>query len=715
MDKLYIDFISHKLSIASWQVEHCASLIDEGATIPFISRYRKERTGGLDETQVAEIKHYFLKFEELEKRKKSIISSIKEQDKWDETLEKQIEGCVDLQELEDIYLPYKPKRKTRASVAKEKGLEPLAKQIFYCDTLNPENAASSFLNDTVKSTQEALEGARDIIAEWVSENIPVKNALRTRYLRYGKISSKVAKGVDSESDEAVKYKNYFNFSEDLSKAPSHRILAMLRAASEGIISVKVDIDSEKAIDMIYDNVIRSKRNPSKEVALQIDYAVEDSYKRLLHPSIENETLKAAKEKADIESIRVFGENLRQLLMAPPLGQKRVLAIDPGFRTGCKVVCLDAQGALLHNDTIYPHPPQNERTVAMKKISNMVESYKIEVIAIGNGTAGRESDAFIKKLALPEGIKVYSVSEDGASVYSASPIAREEFPQYDVTVRGAVSIGRRIMDPLAELVKIDPKSIGVGQYQHDVDQTLLKENLDNVVESCVNSVGVNLNTASKALLSYVSGIGPSIAQNIVDYRTSNGPFSSRGELKNVKRLGDKAYEQCAGFLRIPNALNPLDNSAVHPERYELVKKIASDIKVTVNELINDSSKRSQIDLNKYVCGDVGIPTLKDIMEELSKPGRDPRASIKILEFSDEVRTIEDLKEGMELPGIITNITNFGAFVDFGIKQNGLIHISHLCDKYVSNPSEVVKIHQHVKVRVLDVDIKRSRIALALVHP
>lgn len=715
MDKLYIDFISHKLSIASWQVEHCASLIDEGATIPFISRYRKERTGGLDETQVAEIKHYFLKFEELEKRKKSIISSIKEQDKWDETLEKQIEGCVDLQELEDIYLPYKPKRKTRASVAKEKGLEPLAKQIFYCDTLNPENAASSFLNDTVKSTQEALEGARDIIAEWVSENIPVKNALRTRYLRYGKISSKVAKGVDSESDEAVKYKNYFNFSEDLSKAPSHRILAMLRAASEGIISVKVDIDSEKAIDMIYDNVMRSKRNPSKEVALQIDYAVEDSYKRLLHPSIENETLKAAKEKADIESIRVFGENLRQLLMAPPLGQKRVLAIDPGFRTGCKVVCLDAQGALLHNDTIYPHPPQNERTVAMKKISNMVESYKIEVIAIGNGTAGRESDAFIKKLALPEGIKVYSVSEDGASVYSASPIAREEFPQYDVTVRGAVSIGRRIMDPLAELVKIDPKSIGVGQYQHDVDQTLLKENLDNVVESCVNSVGVNLNTASKALLSYVSGIGPSIAQNIVDYRTSNGPFSSRGELKNVKRLGDKAYEQCAGFLRIPNALNPLDNSAVHPERYELVKKIASDIKVTVNELINDSSKRSQIDLNKYVCGDVGIPTLKDIMEELSKPGRDPRASIKILEFSDEVRTIEDLKEGMELPGIITNITNFGAFVDFGIKQNGLIHISHLCDKYVSNPSEVVKIHQHVKVRVLDVDIKRSRIALALVHP
>jgi protein Tex len=715
MDKLYIDFISHKLSIASWQVEHCASLIDEGATIPFISRYRKERTGGLDETQVAEIKHYFLKFEELEKRKKSIISSIKEQDKWDETLEKQMEGCVDLQELEDIYLPYKPKRKTRASVAKEKGLEPLAKQIFYCDTLNPENAASSFLNDTVKSTQEALEGARDIIAEWVSENIPVKNALRTRYLRYGKISSKVAKGVDSESDEAVKYKNYFNFSEDLSKAPSHRILAMLRAASEGIISVKVDIDSEKAIDMIYDNVMRSKRNPSKEVALQIDYAVEDSYKRLLHPSIENETLKAAKEKADIESIRVFGENLRQLLMAPPLGQKRVLAIDPGFRTGCKVVCLDAQGALLHNDTIYPHPPQNERTVAMKKISNMVESYKIEVIAIGNGTAGRESDAFIKKLALPEGIKVYSVSEDGASVYSASPIAREEFPQYDVTVRGAVSIGRRIMDPLAELVKIDPKSIGVGQYQHDVDQTLLKENLDNVVESCVNSVGVNLNTASKALLSYVSGIGPSIAQNIVDYRTSNGPFSSRGELKNVKRLGDKAYEQCAGFLRIPNALNPLDNSAVHPERYELVKKIASDIKVTVNELINDSSKRSQIDLNKYVCGDVGIPTLKDIMEELSKPGRDPRASIKILEFSDEVRTIEDLKEGMELPGIITNITNFGAFVDFGIKQNGLIHISHLCDKYVSNPSEVVKIHQHVKVRVLDVDIKRSRIALALVHP
>lgn len=713
MEKLYIDFISHKLTVAVWQVEHCAALIEEGATIPFISRYRKERTGGLDETQVAEIKHYYLKFEELEKRKKGIISSIKEQDKLTPEIEKQIAECVDSQLLEDIYLPYKPKRKTKASVAKEKGLEPLAEQIFNCRITSPEKTAETFLNESVENSEDALQGARDIMAEWISESISVRNALRKQYSRFGKVSSKLSKGVDEESDEALKYKNYFNFSEDLSKAPSHRVLAILRAAAEGILTVKVDVDSEKSLDTMYETVMHNKMNPSRDVALQIDYAVEDAYKRLLHPSIENETLNGAKERADIESIRVFGENLRQLLMAPPLGQKRVLAIDPGFRTGCKVVCLDAQGALLHNDTIYPHPPQNEKTMAMKKISNMVESYKIEVIAIGNGTAGRETDAFIKKLALPEGIKVYSVSEDGASVYSASPIAREEFPQYDVTVRGAVSIGRRIMDPLAELVKIDPKSIGVGQYQHDVDQTLLKENLDNVVESCVNVVGVNLNTASKALLSYVSGIGPSIAQNIVDYRTANGPFDSRNELKKVKRLGDKAYEQCAGFLRIPGAVNPLDNSAVHPERYELVKKMASDIKVTVSDLIQDAGKRGEIDIKRYVGEDVGLPTLNDIMQELAKPGRDPRSSIKILEFSDEIRTIEDLKEGMELPGIITNITNFGAFVDFGIKQNGLIHVSHLSDKYISNPADVVKIHQHVKVRVLSVDIKRSRIALALI--
>ena len=713
MKPLYIDFISRRLSVSGWQVQHCIDLFEEGATIPFISRYRKERTGGLDEAQVGEVKHYYQKFEELEKRKEGILASIQEQGKLTDELKSEIDKCVETQHLEDLYLPYRPKRKTKASMAKERGLEPLAMDIFNCKVADPAKCAERYVNAEVEDSEAALQGARDIIAEWISESIEVRSALRTQYTKYGKVSAKVARGVDEESDEAQKYKNYFDFSEDISRAPSHRVLAILRGASEGILSVKVEVDSDRSLDRIYSLALKGKRNPSDKVAEQIDIAVEDSYKRLLHPSIENESLKIVKERADIESIKVFGENLRQLLMAPPLGQKRVLAIDPGFRTGCKVVCLDAQGALLHNDVIYPHPPVNERTMAMKKVSNLVEAYKIEVIAIGNGTAGRETEAFIKKLALPEGVRVYSVSEDGASVYSASSVAREEFPEYDVTVRGAVSIGRRIMDPLAELVKIDPKSIGVGQYQHDVDQTLLKENLDNVVESCVNSVGVNLNTASKNLLGYVSGIGPSIAQNIVDYRTQNGPFLSRKDLLKVKRLGDKVYEQCAGFLRIPGATNPLDNSAVHPERYQLVQKMAKDISVTVEDLIKDEQVRSMVDVKKYISEDVGLPTLNDIMAELAKPGRDPRASIKILEFSDEIKSIEDVKVGMELPGIITNITNFGAFVDFGIKQNGLIHVSKLSNKFITNPADVVKIHQHVKVKVIEVDKRRQRIALELI--
>lgn len=712
MKPLYIDFISRRLSVSGWQVQHCIDLFEEGATIPFISRYRKERTGGLDEAQVGEVKHYYQKFEELEKRKEGVLASIQEQGKLTAELKSEIENCVEAQHLEDLYLPYRPKRKTKASMAKDKGLEPLAMDIFNCKVADPAKCAERYVNAEVEDSDAALQGARDIIAEWISESIEVRNALRAQYGKYGKLSAKVARGVDEDSDEAQKYKNYFDFAEDISRAPSHRVLAILRGASEGILSVKVEVDSDRSLDKVYNLALKGKKSPSDKVAEQIDMAVEDSYKRLLHPSIENESLKIVKERADIESIKVFGENLRQLLMAPPLGQKRVLAIDPGFRTGCKVVCLDAQGALLHNDVIYPHPPVNERTMAMKKISNLVEAYKIEVIAIGNGTAGRESEAFIKKLALPEGVRVYSVSEDGASVYSASSVAREEFPEYDVTVRGAVSIGRRIMDPLAELVKIDPKSIGVGQYQHDVDQTLLKENLDNVVESCVNSVGVNLNTASKHLLGYVSGIGPAIAQNIVDYRTQNGPFLSRKDLLKVKRLGDKVYEQCAGFLRIPGATNPLDNSAVHPERYQLVQKMAKDISVTVEDLIKDEQVRGMVDVKKYISEDVGLPTLNDIMAELAKPGRDPRASIKILEFSDEIKSIEDVKVGMELPGIITNITNFGAFVDFGIKQNGLIHVSKLSNKFITNPADVVKIHQHVKVKVIEVDMRRQRIALAL---
>lgn len=710
MNNIYINQICAILNVNQWQVEHCIQLIEEGATIPFISRYRKERTGSLDEVQVAEIKHYFTKFQDLQKRKESVISSIQEQNKLTDDLRSEIENCVELQRLEDIYLPFRPKRRTRASIAKEKGLEPLALKIFNLESRFPAKDALPFVGENVKDTEEALAGARDIISEWISEDISVRVALRGQYQKFARIVSKPHK--DSSASDESKYRNYFEFSGNISNIPAHRVLAILRGEREGELSVKLEVDSDYSLNYMARILFKNSRDISEDCREQLAISIEDSYKRLLHPSIENETIKAAKERADLESIKVFGENLTSLLLAPPAGQKRVLAIDPGFRTGCKVVCLGAQGELLHNDTIYPHPPVNEKINAIKKISNLVESYKIEIIAIGDGTASRETEAFIKKIPMPKGLQIFSVSEDGASVYSASPVAREEFPDYDVTVRGAVSIGRRVMDPLAELVKIDPKSIGVGQYQHDVDQSMLKEMLDNTVVSCVNRVGVNLNTASKHLLSYVSGIGPALAQNIVDYRSDKGPFKSRLELLKVKRLGDKVFEQCAGFLRIPDAQNPLDNTAVHPERYKLVEKMASEIKLSPVSLISDENARKSIDIKKYVSDDIGLPTLNDIMEELSKPGRDPRKLAQVMEFAPDIHTIEDLQLGMILPGIVTNITNFGAFVDIGIKQDGLVHISQLCDRFVSSPSEVVKLQQVVKVKVVEVDLKRGRIQLSM---
>lgn len=710
MNNIYINQICAILNVNKWQVEHCIQLIEEGATIPFISRYRKERTGSLDEVQVAEIKHYFTKFQDLQKRKETVISSIQEQNKLTDDLRSEIENCVELQRLEDIYLPFRPKRRTRASIAKEKGLEPLALKIFNLESRFPAKDALSFVGENVKDTEEALAGARDIISEWISEDISVRVALRGQYQKFARIVSKPHK--DSSASDESKYRNYFEFSGNISNIPAHRVLAILRGEREGELSVKLEVDSDYSLNYMARILFKNSRDISEDCRDQLAMSIEDSYKRLLHPSIENETIKAAKERADLESIKVFGENLTSLLLAPPAGQKRVLAIDPGFRTGCKVVCLGAQGELLHNDTIYPHPPVNEKINAIKKISNLVESYKIEIIAIGDGTASRETEAFIKKIPMPKGLQIFSVSEDGASVYSASPVAREEFPDYDVTVRGAVSIGRRVMDPLAELVKIDPKSIGVGQYQHDVDQSMLKEMLDNTVVSCVNRVGVNLNTASKHLLSYVSGIGPALAQNIVDYRSDKGPFKSRLELLKVKRLGDKVFEQCAGFLRIPDAPNPLDNTAVHPERYKLVEKMASEIKLSPVSLISDENARKSIDIKKYVSDDIGLPTLNDIMEELSKPGRDPRKLAQVMEFAPDIHTIEDLQLGMILPGIVTNITNFGAFVDIGIKQDGLVHISQLCDRFVSSPSEVVKLQQVVKVKVVEVDLKRGRIQLSM---
>jgi len=722
MKNIYINTIAKIVSVAAWRVENCIELIKDGATIPFISRYRKEKTGGLDEEQVALVRENYYKFEELEKRKNYILSSIEEQGKLSNELKLQIENSIDASEIEDLFLPYKPKRRTKAEIARKQGLEKLAQRILSSICNNPKSEASQYFFNgdkenkipAITTIEAVLEGVRFIIAEKVSENIKVRKFIRETYLKRGMITAKLARGIDEDSDEAIKFKNYFKYKESVSRIASHRALAVLRGVQEGILSVKIEADTNKILDELYALTVLKGLHYSHDTALEIDYAVEDAYKRLLHPSIENEVINIVKDKADIESIQVFGENLRQLLMSPPLGQKRVLAIDPGFRTGCKVVCLDAQGSLLHNDTIYPHPPRNERTMAMKKISTMIEAYNIEVISIGNGTAGRETEAFIKRMMLPEGIKVFSVSEDGASVYSASSIAREEFPDYDVTVRGAVSIGRRLMDPLAELVKIDPKAIGVGQYQHDVDQTKLKKSLDTVVESCVNNVGINLNTASKHLLSYVSGIGPVLAQNIIDYRTENGPFKSRSELHKVKRLGDKVFEQCAGFLRIRDAKNPLDNTSVHPERYALVEKIASDVNKSIPELISGLGDKSiTIDIKKYVTDEVGLPTLSDIMNELVKPGRDPRDTIKVFEFSDEIHTIEDLQEGMELPAIVTNITNFGAFVDLGIHEKGLIHVSHMGKKFVNDPTKVVRLQEHLLVRVLSVDIRRSRIGLELV--
>lgn len=712
MNSIYLNLLTEKLSIAAWQIENCIELFEEGSTIPFISRYRKEKTGGLDDVQVAEIKHYFNYFTDLDKRKSTIIDSIDEQGKLTESLKKEIELCTESIKLEDIYLPYRPKRRTKASIAKERGLEPLSTAILEMDIKDCVALANKFIGEEVPDASAALQGARDIIAEHISENAVIRDSLRIQYSKYAKVISKQQRGMEEQEQESSKYRNYFDFSGKISTIPSHRLLALMRGHKEGQLSIKLEVDSSFSHNIIKREIFKDKIKVSYSCREQIELAIEDSYKRLLHPSIENEIFKIAKEKADREAVKVFGENLTSLLLAAPVGQKRVLALDPGFRTGCKLVCLDAQGELIHNDTIYPHPPVNEKIQAIKKVSSLVEAYKIEVIAIGDGTASRETENFIKKIALPQDIQVFSVSEDGASVYSASAVAREEFPNYDVTVRGAVSIGRRVMDPLAELVKIDPKSLGVGQYQHDIDQTILKDMLDNTVVSCVNKVGINLNTASKHLLSYVSGFGPSIAQNIVNYRAEHGPFKSKMELLKVKRLGAKAFEQSAGFLRIPNASNPLDNTAVHPERYPLVQKMAADVKKSVRELITDSESRSKIEINRYISKEVGEPTLKDIMEELSKPGIDPRKTAKVMEFSNDVHTIDDLKPNMILPGIVTNITNFGVFVDVGIKQDGLIHISQLADRFVSNPTDIVKLHQHLTVKVLDVDFKRGRIQLTL---
>ena len=707
--QIYIKAIAGMLEVKDWQVENCAGLFEEGATIPFVSRYRKERTGGLDEVAVAEIRHWVDVFAEMEKRKATIIETISQAGALTDELRVKIENSVDSRELEDLYLPYKPKRRTRATAAKEAGLEPLADKMYSVSLADPAVEARKYLNDKVESIEDALAGARDIIAERLSETASVRETLR-QIFRTRRIVTKATKKATGA--EAMKYRSYFDYNESLERIAPHRLLAILRAEEEGFLNVKIDVDAEKCGKKIYYDFCQERRYPAQPLAEHIHAAFDDSFKRLLEPSISNEVIKEAKEKADIESIRIFGENLRQLLLAPPVGQKRVLAIDPGFRTGCKVVCLDEQGTLLHNEAIFPHPPANEKVKSIQAVSALVQKYKIEVIAIGNGTASRETEDFIKRVPLPQGVRVFTVSEDGASIYSASDIAREEFPDYDVTVRGAVSIGRRLMDPLAELVKIDPKSLGVGQYQHDVDQTLLKEKLDNTVESCVNSVGVNLNTASSYLLSYVSGIGPALADNIVEYRTVNGAYTSRTQLLKVKRLGDKAFEQCAGFLRIQDAENPLDNSAVHPEAYHIVDKMARDLKVSTRELVGNAELCAKVNAADYVTGDFGLPTINDILNELRKPGRDPRESAQEFEFDHDIKTIEDLKSGMELPGIVTNITAFGAFVDIGIKQNGLIHATKMGVKGMADPSKILKLHQQIRVTVLSVDLDRDRIGLRL---
>lgn len=703
MKNIYIDYIARTLSVKDWQVENCVQLFEEGNTIPFISRYRKEKTGGLDDMAVAQIKHWNDVFTDMEKRKDGILSTIAEQGKLTDELRSRIENCVVASELEDLYLPYRPKRRTRATMAKEKGLEPLADRMWKVEVTDPEAEARKYVGEKVASVEEALAGARDIIAERLSESQTVRENLR-HIFRTRRIESKATKAASSDP-EASKFRTYFNFSMPLQRIPAHNLLAVLRAENEGFLSVSLDADPEKCGNKIYYDFCQEHRYPGARLADQIRQAVDDAYKRLLAPSLTNEILKEAKEKADIESINVFGDNLTQLLLSPPVGQKRTMAIDPGFRNGCKIVCLDEQGNLLHHEIIFPHPPQSEKIKSIMAVASMIDEYAIEVIAIGNGTASRETEDFIGRVGIPEDVKVFTVSEDGASIYSASEVARKEFPDEDVTVRGAVSIGRRLMDPLAELVKIDPKSLGVGQYQHDVDQGLLREKLDNTVVICVNSVGVNLNTASSYLLSYVSGIGPALASNIIDYRSSVGGFSSRSQLRDVPKLGPKAFEQCAGFLRIQNAENPLDNSAVHPECYHIVDKMASDLGVTTKELVGNEELIGKIDPSAYVEGEFGLPTINDILKELAKPGRDPRQSAQEFSFADDIREIDDLKPGMELPGIVTNVTAFGAFVDIGIHENGLIHISKMRGRKV-------KLHEKVNVSVLDVDLNRKRISLRL---
>ena len=726
--KIFTQLISSELHLSEHAVENTLKLLDEGCTIPFISRYRKERTGGLDEVQITAISNRCEQLQEIAKRKETIIKTITEQDKMTSELQKRIDDCWSSTTLEDIYLPYKPKRRTRAQVAREQGLEPLAKILLEQREPNPERAAQRFVREGLP-VADCLKGAQDIIAEQISEAEGSRNQIRAAFRREAFIVSKVVKSKKS-TDEAQKYSDYFDWEEPLKRCSSHRLLAMRRGESEGILRVSLTIDDDEAINRMQRHYVHGHGACQRLIA----EAVEDGYKRLLLPSIETEFMNLSKERADEEAIRVFAENLRQLLLSAPLGQKRVMGIDPGFRTGCKVVCLDAQGNLLHHEAIFPHPPVNHRMQATMHLQDMLKKYQIEAIAIGNGTASRETKEFVTSLpALSQGeraaapddphrhsspsgrsaqVPVYVVSEDGASVYSASKIARDEFPDEDVTVRGAVSIGRRLMDPLAELVKIDPKSIGVGQYQHDVDQTKLKHALDQTVESCVNMVGVNLNTASQQLLTYVSGLGPVLAQNIVDYRKEHGAFTSRAELKKVPRLGPAAYQQCAGFLRISNGKNPLDNSAVHPESYHVVEQMAKDQGCSVSDLINNKGTREGIDIKRYVTDEVGLPTLTDIMKELEKPGRDPREQIEAFEFDSSVQTVEDLREGMELPGIVTNITNFGAFVDIGVHQDGLVHVSQLADRYVSDPTQVVRLHQHVRVRVIGVDLRRQRISLSM---
>ena len=708
MDK--IQFIQRNISLQEKQINAVLQLLSEDCTIPFIARYRKDKTGNLGEVEIEQIQKLSKNFDEIQKRKESVLKSIEEQEKLTPELRAKIEQSFDLQEIEDLYLPFKKRRKTKADAAKEKGLEPLAKIIMaQKNSGDIEQVAQNYLNKEVSSVEEALQGARDIIAEWINENIFIRKNLRRVFQRKAVISSKVVK-TKKEEEDAQKYAQYFDWSEPLNKIPSHRLLAMLRAEKEGFIKVNIDIDKEEILAFMEGSLVKTA---SPSCAEQITLAAQDAYKRLLEPSISNEILQEAKIKADEKAISIFSENLTQLLLAPPLGEKRILAIDPGYRTGCKVVCLDEKGDLLHNETIYPHAPQKETTIAMKKIRSMVEAYHIEAISIGNGTASRETEFFIKKIAFDRPLQVFVVSEAGASVYSASKIARDEFPDYDITVRGAVSIGRRLSDPLAELVKIDPKSIGVGQYQHDVDQTLLKEELDSTVVKCVNSVGININTASKSLLSYVSGIGEKLAENIVAYRTENGAFVDRNQIKKVPRLGEKAFQQAAAFIRIKDGKNPLDNSSVHPEAYKIVEKMAKDFGIKTIDLIANEEKIKQIAPEKYTTEDIGILGIKDILKELIKPGLDPRKTSKVFEFDPNIKIFEDLKTGMILPGIVSNITAFGCFVDIGIKENGLVHISQLKDGFVSDPSEVVKLHQQVKVKIIEIDTERKRIALSMV--